>query len=292
MKKTILLLAFLFGFMPVYAADDDNSIVDNRQHQDIFANAITSYGKPSDRDFNFQLYFKKIKLDGDMKIKGEPHAPETVSMSNLSNLDDEYAIGSRLKMALGYKTIGEISYIQFEHSGNLISPKAFNGYKLKTGAKFNMKSRFLDVMFKQKMNKDEELVNDRYDSFLVGGIRTLNTILTARGPQTGTTDRYVYANWEKTFPILYVGVDGGMKLGRDTKINGHLLFSSFPTTDGYDAQMYDMGANFTFDFPHNNFGNILQLELGYNNEKYDIDGHGNKINFKLSAPYASLNLLF
>ena len=288
MKKTaFILFAFMCCFLPLKAEEPE--IIDKTQN--IFANAITSYGTPSKRKFMFQLYYKKVELGGKMVIKGEPHASEVVNMSNLSKLDEEYALGSRFKYNFGSRTSAEISYIQFEHSGNLKVPRAFNGYQLKTGSKFNIKNRIFDIMFNRKFMREEDALA-KYELFALGGIRIINSVITARGSQTGTTDQYVYANWEKTFPVPYLGMKGGWKLGRATKLNGHLIYSVFPTTDGYDAEFYDIGTNVTFDFSESKFGNLLQLELGYNQEMYDIDGHGNGIQFKFSGPFASLNLVF
>jgi len=291
-KAALFFMLFVPSFLLAQATVADSA---DSASNDFFANAITDYIDYS-RKLSFNLFIFSSNLEGKMAVgdKGNPTAKpaELISLDNNLKFDDELSFGIGLNWQYAGRTSLDIKYSEFEHKSLLAMARTFKGKSFKANSNFEVKNRWLDIAFAKKLYRTEKDVVDHFNLQAVAGIKTANIIITARGEESGTTDKHLYAGWEKTFPMPYVGFNGNIRLGRSVLLKGHCLYGTFPTFDDYSADHYDLGVNLVFDLHQKEHGNLVQLDLGYKALEYDVDGHGNGVLMRFSGPVAYCNIIF
>lgn len=277
---------------------------DSLADKDFFANAITDYISFS-RKLEIYAIGLETGLEGKLAIGSKETAPELIRLKGDLSFDDEIVTGFGLRWHYADRTSADLRYSVVKHNSILTNSRLFKGKKFKSGSTFNIKNRWIDLAFSKKLyrtntstsiqgefyNNSQETI-ERANLRSVFGLKVANMVITARGEEAGELDKHLYANWEKTFLIPYAGLKADLRLGKSVDAKAHALYSNFPTTHGYHADMYELGFNLIFDMHRKDKGNIVQLDVGYLKSEQDIDGKGNGILFKFDGPTLALNVIF
>lgn len=288
----------LSALSPLHPLAAQTSIAEN----DFFANAITDYISFS-RKLELYIIGQETTLDGKLAIGSKEQPPELIRLKGDLSFGDELITGFGLRWHYADRTSADLKYTMVKHSSSLSQSRFFKGKKFKTASAFNVKNRWLDLEFTKKLYRTQTTIQnefynntqetlDRARLASVFGVKVANMVITARGEEAGELDKHLYANWEKTFLLPYVGVKSDLRLGKSVDARAHALYSNFPTLHGYHADMYELGFNLIFDMHRKDKGNIVQLDVGYLKSEQDIDGKGNGILFKFDGPTLALNVIF
>lgn len=304
MKKLILfvLMLALLAPMSLYAYDDDitiDSVIDEKiqetvtsasRDRSVFGDEVVNVN----RKWKFQLLSWETKLTGHIQIAGKDSTStaEKITFGQDITFAKEKIPGFRASYALGGRTTFELSYANQDHDGHLSFARTFKDKNFNIGASLKFQNEWIDMAWIRKMShKFNEEGHEKFYWSGIFGIKTNYTNIELSNPVAADMTLGARAEWAQAIPIPYIGIEGGMLLGKSLWLRTNCRIFKL-NYDGYSAEHHDYTYNVAYRLNKESKNQDWFFNAGYRDAKYDITGKGDEVVIKYKGPIFGFDVHF
>lgn len=201
------------------------------------------------RDTSIELYSWRNELTGNGNVKGM-----SLDFDSETTFGTKNRMGGRVTVPVTNTTNVTLEYNSFEHSGNITKAVTFDKKVYNANANIRLENSWVDLTAARVISN---CANGYWD-FLYG-LKYNNTNLDITGVSAGVTRN---DSWSEKFPIPYIGIGGGSKLGDRVWLDGALKFISI-NAGGGNVKSYDFDVNLGFQLNGSKKANI---QKGHEND--------------------------
>lgn len=250
---------------------------------------------------SFEVGSWKTELDGHLQIADDNDYVDINSRIEFGRditVSKETIPSFKLSYKFGGKTTMEISYLKQEQDGNLsIAGKVFNGTAFQAGAHLEVENEWYDIAWKRKLARTlNSEGNETSSAGLIFGVKTNKAYAKVQDPQVAGVPGAVAPipeskDWDKTFPVPYLGLNGSVSFGNRLFVDGDFRYFKL-NYDDYEAKYHDYIVELAYRVTGDTCKNEVFLKAGYRNAEYDVSGKGDAVLLEYKGPVFYLEFKF
>lgn len=252
--------------------------------------------------FSFEVGSWKTELDGHLQIADDNNEfvdiNKRIDFGRDINISKETIPSFKLSYKFGGKTTMEISYLKQEQDGNLsIAGKVFNGKNFQAGAHLEVENEWYDIAWKRKLARTlNSEGNETSSAGLIFGVKTNKAYAKVQDPQVGGVPGEIAPipeskDWDKTFPVPYLGLNGSVSFGNRLFVDGDFRYFKL-NYDDYEAKYHDYIVELAYRVTGDTCKNEAFLKAGYRSAEYDVSGKGDAVLLEYKGPVFYLEFKF